>query len=104
MQIKKPNSENHIILKIIRGASWSSGLTRYHYDEAMQGSAVRNSAPLLFFRRSDSFVSPAGDQIRRKNEGRPRQDEVKKRRRGIPAGGKGGRGDEGGSGLDSKVE
>ena len=70
----------------------------------MQGSAVRDSAPLLFFCISDSFASPAGDQIQRENEGRPRQDEVKKRRCGIPAGGKGGSGDEGGSGLDSKVE
>ena len=33
----------------VNGASWSSGLTRYHYDEAMQEVKVRIPALPLFF-------------------------------------------------------
>ena len=92
IQIKK-KIRKHCFSK---GASWSSGLTRYTIRMWHQGSAVRISAfsSLFFFRRSDSFdflsLVTICDTTRNEGALMKRQ---KTRKRGTPAGRKGGSGD-----------
>ena len=74
---------SHVYLYNDGGASWSSGLTRYHYVAAMQEVNGSNPGHSIFFCRSDGFdillVTRCEAKMKADLGG-----EVKKRRCGTP--------------------